>query len=93
MEHLGEFGGCKVRMIHPLGSLMSHDCCPNVIRYVSGVKHGNYLQCRASTDISKGQTLTISYINPITPTQMRQIILKKVNFLKKIENCNSIPIF
>merc|ERR1719464_1676174 len=51
------FGGLKMRLIHPLSSLISHDCSPNMNKYFYGVSSGNYLQIRASVGIKKGEKL------------------------------------
>ena len=80
LPSIGDFNGYRIRLLHPLGSLLSHDCAPNVKRYYSSIANGNYLQCRASVNIQKGQKLTISYTDPLIPTLIRRQILKDVSF-------------
>ena len=75
----GDFGGLQIRLIHPLGSILNHACNPNVKKYFSGITHGNYLQCRASTNITKGEKLTVSYLDLLTPFQIRQRLLKEAS--------------
>merc|ERR1712062_565417 len=72
-----EFIGKKVKMIHPLASLLNHECSPNVILSYSGIPQGHNLQIRATKDIKKGQELTVSYIDQLLPTLIRQKILKE----------------
>jgi len=71
------FGGVKMRLIHPLSSLISHDCNPNMSKYFYGVTKGNYLQIRSTRPIKKGEKLTISYYDALMPTPRRQKMLKE----------------
>lgn len=67
---------------------MNHDCAPNVNRYFSGILQGNYLQCKAGIDIRKGEELSISYIDILTPLYQRQKILKShFNFECRCKRC------
>ena len=75
-----DFQGRGVKMIHPLASLLSHNCSPNVAQFYSGVAQGNNLQIRATKDIKQGQKLTISYIDQLLPTCIRQRLLKQDKF-------------
>ncbi len=76
-----DFSGYKVRLLHPLSSLMEHDCLPNVARFYSGLYCGNLMQCRAAFDIKKGEKLTLSYLDLLTPLEIRQKLLKEKYFL------------
>ena len=67
-----------MRLIHPLSSLISHDCSPNMNKYFYGVSSGNYLQIRASVGIKKGEKLTICYYDALMPAFRRQKMLKEV---------------
>ena len=79
------FGGLKMRLIHPLSSLISHDCSPNMNKYFYGVSSGNYLQIRASVGIKKGEKLTICYYDALMPTFRRQKMLKEVNLICSVD--------
>ena len=79
-----EFIGKKVKMIHPLASLLNHECSPNVVLSYSGIPQGHNLQIRATKDIKKGQELTVSYIDQLLPTSIRQKILKE----EKLFDCH-----
>ena len=74
----GNFDGIKIRHIHPLASILSHECAPNVKKYYTGISQGSNLQCKAAVDIKRGQRLTVSYIDLLVPTMIRQKILKEV---------------
>jgi len=75
-----EFFGKKVKMLHPLASLLNHDCSPNVVLSYSGIAQGHNLQVRATKDIQKGQELTVSYIDQLLPTSVKQKLLKENKF-------------
>ena len=48
------------------------------MKYFGGISEGNHLQCKAAVDIQMGQKLTVSYIDPLIPSIIRQKILKEV---------------
>ena len=48
------------------------------MKYFGGISEGSHLQCRAAVDIQMGQKLTVSYIDPLIPSIIRQKILKEV---------------
>ena len=76
--YLGNFNGVKIRHIHPLASILSHECSPNVKKYYTGISQGSNLQCKAAVDIKCGQKLTVSYIDLLLPKMIRQKILQEV---------------
>ena len=42
----------KIRHIHPLASILSHECLPNVKKYYTGISQGSNLQCKAAVQIA-----------------------------------------
>ena len=76
---LGNFNGVKIRHIHPLASILSHECSPNLKKYYTGISQGSNLQCKAAIDIKCGQKLTVSYIDLLLPTMIRQKLLREVS--------------
>ena len=68
----------KIRHIHPLASILSHECLPNVKKYYTGISQGSNLQCKAAVDIKCGQKLTVSYIDLLLPKMIRQKLLQEV---------------
>ena len=87
----GHFSGTKIQLIHPLASLLSHDCNPNVMKYFGGISEGNHLQCKAAVDIQMGQKLTVSYIDLLIPSIIRQKILNEVNTFLLLYICTTTP--
>ena len=59
-------------------AMISHDCTPNVVRYINGFEGGNLIHCYASRDIPKGEKLSITYVDLLQPGLIRRDVLKKV---------------
>ncbi len=76
----GNFAGIKIRFLHPLTSLLNHNCAPNVKKYHGGVYTTNKVECRAKRDIPKGEELWINYIDVLIPAPERQRIMTEVSF-------------
>ena len=71
-------GDARVRVSYPKVAMISHDCTPNVVRFISGIGMGNKIQCYASRPIKKGDKLSITYVDLLQPTMTRREVLKKV---------------
>ena len=61
--------------------MFSHDCLPNVVRHIGRKKDGFELKGYAARNIKKGEKLSISYVDLLLPTIIRQEILRKVSTL------------
>ena len=69
----------KIRMVFPKTAMISHDCSPNIGRYIDiGLESNNTMRCIAARDISKGEKLAITYVDLIMPGIVRRQQLKKV---------------
>ena len=73
-------GDVRIRIQYPKVAMISHDCAPNVIRFIHGLKGGNKIECYASKDIKEGEKLAITYVDLLQPSCIRKSILKKVIF-------------
>ena len=74
-------GDIKIRLAFPTSAMFSHDCLPNVVRHIGRKKDGFQLQGYAARNIKKGEKLSISYVDLLLPTIIRQEILRKVSTL------------
>ena len=70
----------KVQLTYPLTAMISHDCKPNVGRYIFGfdIDGRNRTRCLATRPIAKGEKLAITYVDILLPTLIRQKILLQV---------------
>jgi hypothetical protein len=74
-------GDIKIRLAFPISAMFSHDCLPNVVRHIGRKKDGFQLKGYAAKNIKKGEKLSISYVDLLLPTLIRQEILRKVSTL------------
>ena len=74
-------GDIKIRLAFPTSAMFSHDCLPNVVRHIGRKKDGFQLKGYAARNIKKGEKLSISYVDLLLPTIIRQEILRKVSTL------------
>ena len=66
-------------MVFPKTAMISHDCCPNTGRYIDiDPESNNTMRVIAARDISKGEKLSITYVDLIMPGVVRRQHLKKV---------------
>ena len=71
----------KVRLVYPLTAMISHDCSPNVVRYIDTYDNTCKMRCIAATNIAKGEKLAITYVDLIMPGVIRRKQLKEVNII------------
>ena len=71
-------GDVKPRVIYPKVAMISHDCAPNVGRYIHNIGANNKMQCIAATNIKKGEKLSITYLDVLQPGFIRREILSRV---------------
>ena len=66
--------------VYPLGALLNHSCAPNcLLRYAFGTKHEQpVMEIVASRDIDKGEELTHSYVELVSPRDSRRASLKEI---------------
>ena len=69
----------KIRLAFPVTAMLSHDCLPNVARHIGRQKDGFQIKGYAARNIKKGEKLSISYVDLLLPSMIRQEILKKVS--------------
>ena len=72
--------GASIRLTYPKTAMFSHDCSPNLARYIDGVENEFAMKTYACRNIPKGEKLAITYIDIMAPTPIRKDTLKKVNF-------------
>jgi len=69
-------GGCAIKAVFPVVSLMSHSCIANARQMIQ--PHFPYTaECRAKVPIKKGEEITISYVPPYVDTVRRRAALKE----------------
>ena len=74
-----KIGDSKVRLVFPKTAMISHDCSPNIGRYIDiGSESNNTMRCIAAKDIAKGEKLAITYVDLIMPGVVRRQQLYKV---------------
>ena len=71
-------GDVKPRVCYPKVAMISHDCAPNVARYIHNIGANNKIQCIAATNIKKGEKLSITYLDVLQPGFIRREILSRV---------------
>ncbi len=66
--------------VYPLGALLNHSCAPNcLLRYAFGKKHEPpVMEIVASRDIAKGEELTHSYVELVSPRDSRRASLEEI---------------
>ena len=68
----------RVRLTYRKVAMLSHDCTPNVTRYLSGFGQNNKIKIMAIKDIVAGEKLAITYVDVVLPGLIRRDILRKV---------------
>ena len=71
-------GDVKPRICYPKVAMISHDCVPNVNRYIHNIGANNKIQCIAASNIKKGEKLSITYLDVLQPGFIRREILSRV---------------
>ena len=71
-------GDVKPRVCFPKVAMISHDCAPNVARYIHNIGANNKIKCIAATNIKKGEKLSMTYIDVLQPGFIRREILSRV---------------
>lgn len=70
--------GTNVRLTYAKTSMFSHDCSPNLVRYIDKVDANFTMKIYASRNITKGEKVAITYIDLLAPGPIRKDDLKKV---------------
>ena len=70
--------GTNVRLTYAKTSMLSHDCSPNLVRYIDKVDANFTMKIYASRNITKGEKVAITYIDLLAPGPIRKDDLKKV---------------
>ena len=82
----------EIRLCYPLVAMCAHDCVPNTFRCIDGRAErggdGFLQEVRARTDIKRGESITISYVDTVLPTPIRRRrLLRDKRFRCECERC------
>ena len=72
------YGDLRLRLVFPRAAMFSHDCTPNIVRHIEGLKDGHTIRCYAARDIRKGEKLNTTYVDLFLPGLIRRAMLKEV---------------